>query len=312
MRKLDILIPVFNEEEVLPEFYERLRGVLSNLELEGWDAQAIFIDDGSTDDSVVMLEKYQEEGMGVVRLIRTARNYGHQAAIWAGLKNSRSGVCVVAIDSDLQDPPELIVEMVGYLSDYDVCLTRRIYRADRFWKIANADFFYKVVEFLTEGLLRRQVGDFWALGEAAVNRLKNNYGERHIFLRGMVQDLGLEVRVIDYQRGPRVGGGSTKYSFARMINLAVAGVAGFTIRPLVYISYIAFFSAGIAGVAILFFVLGHFFGFVTFAPGVGLGITVLLLLTVATHLSLAVMSIYIAKISIEAVRRPVVALRESE
>lgn len=308
MRKIDIIVPVFNEEDGLSDFFLRLKPVVEKLTSEGWSVECIFVDDGSTDGSYRLLESLAHTSQ-YIRTIRTARNYGHQAAIWAGITNCREDSCLLAIDSDLQDPPELIPDLLEKLAFADVVLARRKSRVDNFWKTLTADIFYRVIESLTEGLLRRQIGDFWALGEKAAQQLRSNYHERHIFLRGMIQDLGLRVAVVDYVRDPRARG-VTKYSIARMLNLAVAGIAGFTIKPLVYISYLAIISAGVSTAAILFFLLGKVLGFVEFAPGVGLGFSIVLGLTAATHMALAVISIYLAKISVEVIRRPTVAVLE--
>lgn len=306
MRKLDIVAPAFNEEEVVGFFHERLATVVDQLQASGWDVRIVYVDDSSTDDTATRLKEVVRGSSLNVDVLTTSRNSGHQAAIWLGVLESRRDSCVLAIDADLQDPPEVILELVKQIENHDLVLTRRVSRNDGFWKQFNARLFYGLVKHFSDGLLRPQVGDFWLLGEAAADRLRTNYQERHIFLRGIIQDLGLNGVVVDYHRDSRVAG-KTHYTLAKMTHLAVAGVAGFTIRPLIYVSYIAALSVVFAAVTILFFVLGHYAGFVAFAPGVGLGIVVLLLLAVSTQLSIAVLAIYIAKISIETTRRPAVA-----
>jgi len=306
MRKLDIVSPVFNEEDVIHLFHERLVPIVLHLEQDGWDVRIVYINDCSTDDTLPRLLAFSQPGGPKVDVISTSRNSGHQAAIWLGIAHARKECCVLAIDADLQDPPEVILEMAVEIQSHDVVLTKRNSRVDRFWKVFNARLFYRLVSYLSDGLLQPQVGDFWMLGEAATERLREGYQERHIFIRGLVQDLGLRRGVVHYDRASR-GAGDTHYTLARMTHLAIAGVAGFTIKPLVYVAYLALASVIFASIAVGGFVFGHLAGLVDFAPGVGLSLVVLLALAVSMHLSIAVLAVYIAKISIETTRRPAVA-----
>lgn len=299
-------MPVFNEEDVILQFHERLSPVVREIEGKGWDVRIIYVNDCSTDKSHEQLDVIARDVTLDIDVVTTSRNSGHQAAIWLGIRESRRQSCLLALDSDLQDPPEVIHLLIKQIETHDLVLTRRLSRVDSFWKRFNAQVFYGLVGHLSDGLLRPQVGDFWMLGEEAVERLRRDYHERHIYLRGIIQDLGLNSSVVDYHRDQRMAG-KTHYTLAKMTHLAVAGIAGFTIRPLIYVSYIAAASVVFAAGTILFFVFGHFLGIVEFAPGVGLGIVVLLLLAVSTQSSIAVLAVYIAKISIETIRRPSVA-----
>ncbi len=235
---LSVVVPVCNEEEVLPLFHRRLVTALSLIE-GSWEL--IYVDDGSADATPRLLKELQvvEPAVGVVRL---SRNFGKEAAMTAGLRLAR-GSAVLVIDADLQDPPELIPSMVdAWRQGADVVNMRRRSRKGETWlKKATAHGFYRVINRLSEVPIPQDVGDFRLISRRAVEAL-NQLPERSRFMKGLFAWVGYAQVTLVYDRQPRAAG-NTKWHYWKLWNFALEGITGFSVAPLKLATYAGFLCA---------------------------------------------------------------------
>ena len=222
---LSIVIPVLNEAETLPPLLERLRNSLREI---NWEV--IFVDDGSTDETVHIVAREALEDPRV-SLIRFSRNFGHQAAVTAGL-DFANGDAVVVMDADLQDPPELLPRMLDiFQQGYDVVSPQRISReSETVFKRWTAKLFYRIVSHLADHRLTPEVGDFRLFSRRAVLAIRS-LREQHRYMRGLAAWLGLREAFVPFERPSRVAG-HTKYSLLKMIRFAWTGISSFSAFPL--------------------------------------------------------------------------------
>jgi glycosyltransferase involved in cell wall biosynthesis len=224
---LSLVIPVYNEEEALPSLLESLERVLDAMTC---DHEIVFVNDGSRDASRRLLREAATADPRV-KVLEFSRNFGHQAAITAGLDYA-SGDAVVVMDADLQDPPGLLPEMVALFEQgFDVVSARRVGReGEGLFKRGTAALFYALMRRAVDERLRAQVGDFRLFSRAAVAALRG-FREQHRFLRGLVAWLGLKEAIIPFRRPPRVAG-TTKYPTWKMIRFAWTAISSFSALPL--------------------------------------------------------------------------------
>ena len=224
---LSVVIPVYDEEEALPALLAALRPVLDMLECE---YEILFVDDGSRDGSRKLLDAVAAADARV-KVLGFSRNFGHQAAITAGL-DIAAGDAVVVMDADLQDPPELLPELVElYRQGFDVVSAQRVGRTgETAFKRATAGVFYGLMRRAVDPRLQPQVGDFRLLSRAAVTGLRG-FREQHRFLRGLVAWLGLKEAIVPFHRPPRVAG-TTKYPTWKMVRFAWTAISSFSALPL--------------------------------------------------------------------------------
>jgi polyisoprenyl-phosphate glycosyltransferase len=224
---LSLVIPVYNEEDALPWLLDALRSTLDSIDCEH---EVIFIDDGSRDRTRSLLAEVAELDSRV-KVLGFSRNFGHQAAITAGL-DFAGGDAVVVMDSDLQDPPELLLEMVElYKQGFDVVSAQRVAReGESLFKRVTAAVFYALMRRAVDERLQSQVGDFRLFSRAAVTAIRG-LREQHRFMRGMVAWLGLREAVIPFRRPPRVAG-TTKYPAWKMARFAWTAISSFSALPL--------------------------------------------------------------------------------
>jgi polyisoprenyl-phosphate glycosyltransferase len=235
-----VVAPVFNEIESLDAFYERIRAVMAALQ-ESWEL--VLVDDGSVDGSTQRLLELAEADPHVQPVI-FARNFGHQIAVTAGLDYSR-GDAVVIIDSDLQDPPEVIPDLIAkWREGFEVVFAVRAEREGESWfKLMTANLFYRLIARMTEVDIPLDTGDFRLLDRQVVD-VMGTMRERFRFLRGMTSWIGFRQAGVPYKRVARYAG-STKYPFKKMLRLALNAVTGFSFVPLQLIS-----SAGVLVIAL--------------------------------------------------------------
>jgi dolichol-phosphate mannosyltransferase len=207
------------------------------------------------------------------------------------------------MDSDLQDPPEMIKEFIAELEECDVVIAQRRTRMDSGVKKLFANIFYKVIGKLSDGAVRANVGDFWALSERAKDSLLRN-NEELKFLRGLVSQLGSRTKVLSYDRDIRYAG-ETHYTIFKMIQLAIAGVTGFTIKPLVYTVYVAIVVSLMLVPAAIFLAWTRLSGDSVISPGLTFVGIVIIIAIGLQFIVLAVIALYIARIAIEIKNRPV-------
>jgi dolichol-phosphate mannosyltransferase len=236
-----VIAPIFNEKENLPDLHRRIADVMESTG-EAWEL--ILVDDGSTDGSTDLIRELAKKDKRV-RPIIFARNFGHQIAITAGWDYAR-GDAVVIIDADLQDPPELILEMAKkWREGYEVVYAVRTEREGESWfKLWTASLFYRLIYRITDVKIPLDTGDFRLMDRKVVNVLRQ-MRERHRFPRGMSAWVGFKQIGVEYKRAARVAG-ETKYPFRKMFRLALNAVTGFSYFPLQVATFFGFLSAGLA------------------------------------------------------------------
>ena len=230
---LSVVVPAFNEEAVLHECHSRLSKVLDAL---GVSAEIVFVNDGSTDNTPEVLYRLREQDPRVA-VVELSRNFGKEIALSAGLDHAL-GEAVVVIDADLQDPPELIPELIKqWREGYDVVYATRVARdGETYLKKATASAFYRLIQNVSRVKIPADTGDFRLLSRRAVDALKQ-LREQHRFMKGLFSWIGYPQKSVPYRRDPRFAG-ETKWNYWRLWNLALEGITSFTIAPLKLASYI--------------------------------------------------------------------------
>jgi len=227
-----IVVPVYNEENVLKEFYNRTTAVLSKLKER---YEIIFINDGSMDNSVTILRELHAKDSGV-KVINFSRNFGHQMAITAGMDYS-AGNAVIIMDSDLQDPPEVIAKLVEkWKEGHDVVYAvREVRKGETLFKRLTATLFYRLIVKITNVSMQADVGDFRLMDKKVIDVFRT-VRERHRFIRGLVSWVGFKQTGITYIRNERFAG-ETKYPFRKMLKFAIDGITSFSFLPLQLATY---------------------------------------------------------------------------
>ena len=243
---LSVLVPVYNEIDVLPEFHRRLTGVLRDC-VEAYEV--VYVNDGSTDGSLAWLEGLCAEDPDAA-LVDLSRNFGKEIAMAAGLDHVR-GDAVVVIDADLQDPPEVIPRLIEqWRGGYDNVYARRRQRDGETWlKKTSASWFYQVIGRLSRVRIPQDTGDFRLLSRRAVEALRQ-LREQHRFMKGLFAWIGYPSIAVEYDRDPRLAG-ETKFNYWKLWNFAIEGITSFTIAPLKLATYFGIVVAVVAFVAII-------------------------------------------------------------
>ena len=302
---ISIIAPIFNEFESLPELYRRVR---ETMQATGETWELILVDDGSSDGSTDRIRELAKED-DHLRPVIFARNFGHQIAVTAGLDYSR-GEAAIIIDADLQDPPELIPELIAkWREGYEVVYAVRSEREGESWfKLFTAKLFYRIIYRITDVDIPLDTGDFRLLDRQVVNVLIQ-MRERHRFLRGMSVWVGFRQTGVPYKRAARFAG-ETKYPFRKMLRFAGDAVTGFSYFPLQLATYIGFISAGISILAIPVVVILRLAGSQAFF-GQATTLIAVLFLGGVQLISLGILGEYIGRIYDEARGRPIYIVREA-
>ncbi len=296
---LSIVIPVYNEQDALPHLRQRLTECFP---LFGCAVEVLLVNDGSVDDSLGQLISWARVDARI-RVINFARNFGHQAACTAGLDEAR-GDAVVIIDADLQDPPEVIADMIAeYRKGYDVVYGKRVSRAgETAFKRFTAWAFYRLMRRLIHPDLPEDVGDFRLISRSCVDSVKS-MRETHRFLRGMISWVGFPQTAVTYARGARVAG-ETKYPLRRMLRLAWTAAVSFSPKPLRISFLLGFMVAAIgmaqAANAVIRSILGLYV-----VPGWSSLIVVTCLIGGAILISIGVLGEYVGRIFEASKERPI-------
>jgi polyisoprenyl-phosphate glycosyltransferase len=301
-----IVIPVYNEAEVLPTLYDRLTRVLEGL-VESYEI--IFVNDGSQDDSALFLRDFQARDARV-KFLNFSRNFGHQIAITAGLDYS-SGQAVVVMDADLQDPPEVIPQLIEqWHKGYDVVFAVRAKRqGEGLFKRATAAIFYRLFRYMTATEIPLDAGDFRLMSRRAVEALQS-IRERNRFIRGLAGWIGFRQTSVTYVRDVRQAG-ETKYPLKKMLRFALNGLMSFSLVPLQLASYLGFLISSIG-----FFYIVYAIGLKLFTDQVVLGWTsvmvAVLFLGGVQLVSLGIIGEYIGRIYEEVKQRPLYVVDEAK
>ncbi len=255
MKKISVVIPMYFEEEVVKECYTRTKVVLNSL--SEFEHEIIFVNDGSKDKTLELLEEIAKEDKNV-KVISFSRNFGHQAAVTAGLKYV-TGDCALIIDSDMQDPPELLVDMIKlWEQGNDVIYAKRKARkGESKFKLITAKMFYRILNGLSDVEIPKDTGDF-RLADKKVVDVINSMPEHNKFLRGLFSWVGFKQTPIEYERQERFAG-KTKYPLRKMLKLAGDGIISFSTKPLKIIGGIGVFSIFISFIILVYAIISYIF-----------------------------------------------------
>lgn len=300
-----IIAPIYNEAESIPVLYARIKEVM---ETTGETWELLMVDDGSGDGSTDLIRSLacRDER---VRPVIFSRNFGHQIAVTAGWDYSR-GQAVVVIDADMQDPPEVILDMIEkWREGYEVVYAVRTEREGESWfKLFTASLFYRLIYRITDVSIPLDAGDFRLLDRKVVNVLKQ-MRERHRFPRAMSAWVGFKQTGVPYRRAPRYAG-ETKYPFRKMFRLALNAITGFSFFPLQVATYMGFISAGISIIAIPLVIAARLW--LPREPLLGQATTLIAVLFLGgvQLISLGILGEYIGRLYDEAKGRPLYIVRE--
>ena len=235
MKKITIIIPAYNEEESLPHLYERLEKLMTSM--EHYEFEILFVNDGSKDNTINLIKEYREKDNRIC-YVDFSRNFGKEIAMIAGLDYA-TGDCVIFMDADLQDPPELIPELVKYWEEgYDDVYAKRSSRKGETWlKKFTSKMYYRVLQHLTNVPIQQDTGDFRLLDRRCVNALRK-MRESQRNSKSMFSWIGYKKKEVLYDRDPRIAG-QTKWNYKKLVDLAIDGITSFTTSPLRISTYIS-------------------------------------------------------------------------
>jgi polyisoprenyl-phosphate glycosyltransferase len=298
---LSVVAPVYNEEELIEPFVRRACAAVADYPFE-----LVLVNDGSSDSTPELLDRIAADDPRV-RVVHLSRNFGHQAALTAGLEHALGDV-VAMIDADLQDPPELIPTMVARWEEGSdvVYAVRKQREGETAFKLATASWFYKLFDKLAQVDLEPNSGDFRLLDRRALDALLT-MTERSRFLRGMTVWVGFTQTAVPYERDARHAG-ETKYTLRKMLRFSLDAIASFSHLPLQLATYVGLFSAGLAFVAIPVVAVLRLSG--SYLPGFGSLTIAILLLGGIQLIALGVIGEYVGRIYDEVKHRPLYIVRE--
>jgi polyisoprenyl-phosphate glycosyltransferase len=305
MKKISILIPAYNEAPVLEKLFARL-GNLAN-DNKNYDFEFLFVNDGSRDKTLEIIKDYADKDSRVA-YVNLSRNFGKEIGMIAGLDHV-TGDATVIIDADLQDPPELIPEMIKYWEEgYDDVYAKRKSRTGESWlKKATSRQFYRILQRFTHITIQEDTGDFRLLDRRAVEALKQ-FRESQRYTKGMFSWIGFNKKEILYNRDPRAAG-TSGWNYFKLINLAIDGITSFTIAPLRISTILGFIVSFTAFVYLIFLVVRTIF-FGTDLGGYPSTMAVILFLGGVQLLSLGIIGEYVGRIFNETKNRPLYLVEE--
>jgi polyisoprenyl-phosphate glycosyltransferase len=303
-RFLSVVVPVYNEQEVLPEFHRRMTAVLDGL---GIRAQILYVNDGSTDHTLEIVSELCAQDVRVA-VLDLSRNFGKEIALTAGVDHAE-GDAVVVIDADLQDPPELIPELLKHWQQgFDVVYAKRTVRdGESMFKRATAFAFYRLIKNISRVTIPEDTGDFRLLSRRAAESLKQ-LREQHRFMKGLFAWIGYPQIAVPYKRDARFAG-KTKWNYWRLWNFALEGITSFTSAPLKIAMYIGFTTALGAFMYGLYMIV-HTLIFGNPVQGYPSLLVVVLFLGGMQLLSIGIVGEYLGRMFDETKKRPLYFLKE--
>jgi dolichol-phosphate mannosyltransferase len=304
---LSIVAPVYNEIGNLRELHRRISEAISR---SGETWELVLVDDGSRDGSTELMHQLYEEDPEHVRVVVFARNFGHAIAVTAGMDYT-AGRAVVLIDADLQDPPDIILDMLAkWREGYEVVYAVRARREGETWfKRVTAALFYRLIFRITDVKIPLDTGDFRLMDRAVVDAIAS-MREQHRFVRGMVSWVGFRQTGIEYVRQARYSG-TTKYPFRKMLRFAWDGITGFSYFPLQVATYLGFGIGILSAIAILLVVYLRAFTGTRPLEGQATTLVIVLFLGSVQLISLGIIGEYLGRIYNEVKRRPLYIVREA-
>ena len=299
-KKISIIVPMYYEEQVADECYKRLILVLKKL--ANYDYEIVFINDGSNDKTLQILSNIAKNDKNV-KVISFSRNFGHQCAVTAGLKYV-TGDAVVIMDADLQDPPELIPEMVKLWEDgNDVIYGKRKKReGETAFKLFTAKMFYKILNNLSEVEIPKDTGDFRLVDRKVIDVI-NSLPEHNKFLRGLFSWVGFKQVPYEYQRNKRYAG-KTKYPLKKMFKLASDGIISFSSKPLKVFGILGLLSVTFSFCILIYALVSYIFKLNNLMPGWTSLMVAITFFSGVQLLSIWITSEYISRIYDETKKRP--------
>ncbi len=300
MKKISVVIPMYYEEEVVKECYIRTKVVLNGL--NNFEHEIIFVNDGSKDKTLEYLEEIADKDNNV-KVISFSRNFGHQVAVTAGLKYV-TGDCCLIIDSDMQDPPELLVDMIKLWEQGNdvIYAKRKVRKGESKFKLITAKMFYRILNGLSDVEIPKDTGDF-RLADRKVIDVINSMPEHNKFLRGLFSWVGFKQTPIEYERQERFAG-KTKYPLKKMLKLASDGIISFSTKPLKLIGGIGIISIFISIILLVYALVSYIFNLNNLASGWTSMMVAITFFAGVQLVSIWMISEYIARIYDDTKKRP--------
>ena len=300
MKKISVVIPMYYEEEVAQECYNRISKVLKDI--SNYEYEIIFVNDGSKDKTLEILEDIASKN-GNVKVISFSRNFGHQCAVTAGLQYA-TGDAIVIIDADLQDPPELIPEMLKLWEEGNEVIygKRKTREGESKFKLLTAKMFYKTLNKLSDVEIPKDTGDFRLVDKKVVDVI-NSLPEHNKFLRGLFSWVGFEQKEFEYERKERFAG-KTKYPLKKMIKLASDGIMSFSTKPLKIVGGLGILSIVLSIIILFYAILSFIFKWNNLTAGWTSLMVAITFFSGTILVSLWMIGEYIARIYDETKQRP--------
>lgn len=300
MKKISIIIPMYYEQEVAEVCYQRITQVLKNI--PNYTYEIICINDGSKDKTLEILETLSKTDKNL-KIISFSRNFGHQAAVTAGLKHV-TGDAIVIIDADMQDPPELIPQMLELWEQGNEVIygKRKARKGESVFKLMSAKVFYKTLNALSDVEIPKDTGDFRLVDRKVVDTI-NSLPEHNKFLRGLFSWVGYKQIPFEYERKERFAG-KTKYPLKKMLKLASDGIISFSTKPLKLVGCLGIMAIILSIIVLLYSIISYIFNLNNLTPGWTSIMVAITLFSGVQLLSIWIMSEYMARIYDESKQRP--------
>jgi polyisoprenyl-phosphate glycosyltransferase len=296
---VSFVLPIYNEEPVIAELSKRLSALLTRLDVE---TEVVFVNDGSRDRSFELLQALAAQ-IPNYRVLSFSRNFGHQAVITAGVDYAQ-GEAVVVMDADLQDPPEVVLEMVEKWKDgFDVVYAKRRSReGESFFKLASAKIFYRVFAAMVPIDVPLDTGDFRLMSRRVVRELRS-LREAHRFVRGMVSWVGFKQTAVYYDRPARFAG-ETSYPLTKMIRFAIDGITSFSVTPLRLSTYVGFVM-GLFGIGVAIWAIVSKFMFHDTVQGWTAVVVLVSIVSSVQFLMIGIVGEYVGRVYEQVKKRPI-------
>lgn len=300
MKRISVVVPMYNEEEVATICYDRLTQVL--VKLDKYDYEIVFVNDGSKDKTFEILEVIAKKDKNV-KIISFSRNFGHQAAVTAGMRQAMGDV-VVIIDADMQDPPEVIPDMLKHWEDGNdvVYAVRKARSGETKFKLFTAKAFYRLLNKMSEVSIPMDTGDFRLIDKKVVDVI-GSLPEHNKFLRGLGSWVGFKQIPFEYERKSRVAG-KTKYPFKKMFKLALDGIINFSSKPLKLIGGLGLLCIVVSFGILVYALLSYIFEWNYLMPGWTSIMVTITFMSGMQFLTIWMLSEYVSRIYDEVRKRP--------
>lgn len=305
MIQYSIVIPIYNEEETLYVMYERLSAIANGLDGE---TEFVLIDDGSSDNSLKILDDLNQKDARI-HYLSLARNFGHQIAVTAGLQYAQ-GQAIIVMDADLQDPPELIPELIAkWQAGYHVVYAQRVSRSQESWfKKLMAYGFYRILNRFTDVAIPTDTGDFCLMSRQVVDIL-NSMPEKNRYIRGLRAWIGFPQTSVQFHRDPRFAG-EVKYTFKKSLNLAVDGIISLSRKPLKIATYLGLITAILAMLMMVLVIFWRVYQAPTSLIGYTMITVAIFFLGAVQLICLGILGEYIGRIYDEVKQRPIYTVKK--